>query len=75
MADTGYMVRTSFLSLPLLLLVACGGSSGTTEPVISLAQEEFHLPDVNPTSPSFSTDVSPRDHIGNVSAWYFGSAT
>ena len=69
------MVRTSLLSLPLLLLVACGGSSGTVDPVESLAQADFGLPDVNPTSQSFSTDVSPRDHIGNVSAWYFGSAT
>ena len=69
------MVRMSLLSLPLLLLVACGGSSGTPEPVQSLAQAEFHLPDVNPTSPTYSTDVSPRDHLGNVSAWYFGSAT
>ena len=74
MADTGHMARTSLLSLPLLLLVACGGSSGTTEAINPLAQAEFRLPDVNSTSETYDTDVSPRDHLGNVSAWYFGAA-
>ena len=68
------MLRTSLFSLPLLLLVACGGSSGTPVPANPLAQAEFDLPDVNPTSDTYSTDVSPRDHLGNVSAWYFGAA-
>jgi fructoselysine-6-P-deglycase FrlB-like protein len=74
MADTDHMARTSIVSLSLLLLVACGGSSGTTEVVNPLAQAEFDLPDVNSTSQTYSTDVSPRDHLGNVSAWYFGAA-
>ena len=35
----------------------------------------FSLPDVNSTSPSFGQDVSPSDHLGHASAWYFGHAT
>jgi hypothetical protein len=36
---------------------------------------DFSRHDVNSTSPTFDTDVSPRDHLGSVSAWYFGHAT
>lgn len=36
---------------------------------------DFSLLDVNSTSPSFDTKVSPRDHVGQVTAWYFGHAT
>jgi len=65
------MVRVSFFSL--VLLAACGGgSSGPQAPVVVA---DFLLPDVNSTSTTFNTDVSPRDHLGRVSAWYFGSAT
>lgn len=35
---------------------------------------DFTLPDVNPTSPTADQNVSPRDWLGHVSAWYFGSA-
>jgi hypothetical protein len=35
----------------------------------------FSLPDVNPTSASFDQEVSPRDYLQKVSAWYFGHAT
>ena len=71
-SDTRSMVRTSLLTLPLLMLVACGGSSGSND---SNAQAEFLLPDVNPTSQTYNTNVSPRDYEGGVSAWYFGAAT
>ena len=33
------------------------------------------IPDVNPSSPSFGADVSPRDFDGRISAWYFGHST
>ena len=36
---------------------------------------DFSLADVNASSASYSTTVSPRDHLGEVSAWYFGHAT
>jgi hypothetical protein len=35
----------------------------------------FSLPDVNPGSPRFGQVVSPRDYLGQASAWYFGHAT
>lgn len=36
---------------------------------------DFSLPDVNPTSATFEQAVSPRDHLEQVSAWYFGHST
>lgn len=36
---------------------------------------DFSRPDVNSTSPTYNTNVSPRDHLGSISAWYFGHAT
>jgi hypothetical protein len=36
---------------------------------------DFHLEDVNPASALYKKSVSPRDYLGQVSAWYFGHAT
>ena len=36
---------------------------------------DIALEDVNPSSPFFATEVSPRRFLGQVSAWYFGHAT
>jgi len=36
---------------------------------------DFTLLDVNTTSASFDSPVSPRDFIGRISVWYFGHAT
>ncbi|MEE2901862.1 MAG: hypothetical protein VYC39_06005 [Myxococcota bacterium] len=38
-------------------------------------ESDFRLLDVNTASPTYNTEVSPRDHIGKVSGWYFGRAT
>ena len=35
---------------------------------------DFHLPDLNPNSPTFDLLVSPRDERGKISVWYFGHA-
>jgi hypothetical protein len=35
---------------------------------------DFALADVNPASPSYAQQVSPRDYLGKISAWYFGKA-
>ena len=75
MADTEGMAARALLSLPFLFLVACGGSSGSADPVDTAALADFTLLDVNPTSQTFNTDVSPRDQQGKISAWYFGAAT
>jgi hypothetical protein len=36
---------------------------------------EFSVSDVNPNSTRFNQAISPRDYLGEVSAWYFGHAT
>lgn len=35
---------------------------------------DFRLPDVNPVTTTYGTDVSPRDFAETISAWYFGRA-
>ena len=65
----------SFLALP-----SCGCSTcGDPPPVVSgapLAQApHFLLEDVNDTSASHATQISPRAYLGGISAWYFGHAT
>ena len=56
------VVGLAFLPLP-----AC--SSGDAR------APDFALLDVNPDSATFNLAVSPRDHVGHTTAWYFGSAT
>lgn len=51
-----------------------GGGDDTPQPSAD-ALPDFSLPDVNPNSPSFNEQVSPRDHLAKVTAWYFGHAT
>lgn len=36
---------------------------------------DFTLIDINPGSPTYEQDVSPRDQLGTISAWYFGHGT
>ena len=36
---------------------------------------DFALKDVNSTSATYDAEVSPRDYLHQVSAWYFGHAT
>jgi hypothetical protein len=58
------------LPIALLLAAACGGSSSGPAMV-----PDFLLQDVNPNSPTGTQNVSPRDYVGYVSAYYFGAAT
>ena len=61
-----------------LLLAACGGSSSTLPSGnvdVGLVAPDFLLEDVNAASPTTAEDVSPRDYLGKVSAYYFGHAT
>jgi hypothetical protein len=39
------------------------------------AMPDFAVVDVNADSPRFEEAVSPRDYLGQISAWYFGAAT
>ena len=36
---------------------------------------DFSITDVNPDSARYGDAVSPRDYLGQVSAWYFGHST
>ena len=59
------------LSIAALLIAACTpGGIVEGEPVV-----DFSLEDVNPTSTTAGQPVSPRDTLGQRSAWYFGHAT
>ncbi len=39
------------------------------------ALPDFSVADVNADSPRYQAVVSPRDYLGQVSAWYFGHST
>ena len=36
---------------------------------------DFSLVDLNPGSPTYNREVSPRDYLGGVSVWMFGYST
>jgi len=59
-----------------VLVFAAGCDDDTTVPSTTAdPMPDFTLRDVNSTSPTFGTGVSPRDHQAVVSAWYFSHAT
>ena len=60
-----------------IALAACGGSSSHPPGNVDVGEmaPDFALEDVNASSPTASQDVTPRDYVGKVSAWYFGHAT
>jgi len=62
------------LALALLGLLACSDATEPTEPSRNAAPD-FALRDVNPGSASFDETISPRDYLGQVSAWYFAHST
>jgi len=49
--------------------------SVTQEPETSDLVPDIALEDVNPSSPFFGTEISPRSFLNQISAWYFGHAT
>jgi hypothetical protein len=66
---------------PVLVLVAfaaCGEADdrpSTTGPGDGHLLPDFTLLDVNANSPTFDAEVSPRQFLTKVSAWYFGHST
>lgn len=67
--------------LALFLLPSCGGCSSCDEalpvqsgPVLTQAPH-FLLEDRNDSSLTYTQQISPRAHLGGISAWYFGHAT
>lgn len=72
--------RAALRMLPVLLLlagVACDDDNKTTKPPDGLpaVASDFSLPDVNPNSATNGTSVSPRNHLGAISCWYFTEST
>ena len=54
-----------------------GDNAPSTQPPPASAEAlpDFKVIDVNAASPRFGQAVSPRDYLGEVSAWYFGQST
>jgi hypothetical protein len=50
------------------------GASGDTGPA-PIPEPDFALVDLNPTSPTFGSTMSPRDELRKVSGWYFTHAS
>ena len=76
MKGTGSVLAA--LCAALVLATACDDDVPLTTPPDPGGDQrvpDFALRDVNPTSPTFDQDVSPRQYLGRISAWYFGSAT
>jgi hypothetical protein len=65
------------LVLTSLLVAGCKDDPVTIAPPTAAADAlpDFSDLDVNPTSATSGSLVSPRDYLGQVSAWYFGHAT
>ncbi|MBD3334825.1 MAG: hypothetical protein GF355_04865 [Candidatus Eisenbacteria bacterium] len=58
----------------------CGSDSGTDSgggvgPPVGEIPPEFALRDVNPNTATHDSLLSPGDHLGNISAWWFGKGT
>jgi hypothetical protein len=51
------------------------GWSNTESSTQEYQVPDFSLRDVNPNSATTNSDISPRDYLQTVSAWYFGHAT
>lgn len=61
-----------------LLAAGCGDSPSGALPYKAKTGDPvpvFEIVDVNPNSATYNQEVSPRDYLKKVSAWYFGSAT
>lgn len=62
------------LIAPWIVLLGACSSGGTTPAPVPQVVPEFLLDNVNTTSLP-QGDISPRDYLGQISAWYFASGT
>jgi hypothetical protein len=63
-----------------ILPVACSDDDGEETIMGPVAHPDdavpdFSILDINPDSPRYDEMVSPRDYVGQISAYYFGHAT
>lgn len=57
-------------------MAGTGGTAGSGGSMMAaVPKPDFGLMDVNPNSATSGQTISPRDYVGQVSAWYFGHAT
>ncbi len=68
-------LQAAAVALAVLLVSACGGAPGKDRKADGKLMPDFALSDVNPSSTSFGTTVSPRQFLTRVTAWYFGHST
>jgi len=59
----------------LFLALGCGDKDPVQPPPPQGVMPDFSLQDANPNSATYGQQVSPRQFLGDVSAWYFGHAT
>jgi hypothetical protein len=70
------LALTGTLALALALVIACDDDEAPNQPPPPEGVvPDFALLDVNPNSGTFDQNVSPRQQMGKISAWYFGAAT
>ena len=69
MKTSASRISLAVLLAALLYVPACSSDNAPARVV------EFLLPDINPDSPTYDSDIGPRDQIGFTCAWYFGAAT
>ena len=65
--DSGDGTQTDTTDIPT--------DTSDTPAVSEEALADFAVTDVNATSARYLSAVSPRDYLGQVSAWYFGHST
>ena len=76
-----YGIRVSVLAAVVVAALAGCEDDNPTNPAcpaivpIDFVEPNFLLQDTNPNSPTGGQDVSPRTHMGEISAWYFGNST
>jgi hypothetical protein len=63
--------------LCLSAVLGCGNDATSPAPPVDPAgaKPDFSLQDVNPNSTTHGQQVSPRQYLNSVSAYYFGHAT
>lgn len=60
-----------------ILAFGCGEDPTAPQPPVvpGFLEPDFSLVDLNPVSSTYQATHSPRQYLGQVSAWYFGAAT
>lgn len=75
MSRMNRLLPTTLMVVSLLALFGCGADEIAGPQPGAGAVPDFSLTDLNPGSPTSGKDVSPRQYLGKISAWYFGHST